>query len=29
MKGTVMVTAARSGRTNSGRSRKHLIMEKM
>ena len=29
MNGTVMVTALRSGSTNSGRSRKHLIIEKM
>ena len=29
MNGTVMVTLVRSGRMNSGRVRKHLIIEKM
>ena len=29
MNGTVIFTSLRSGRTNSGRSRKHLIIEKM
>ena len=29
MNGTVIVTLVRSGRTNSGRERKHLIIEKM
>ena len=29
MKGTVIVTSLRSGSTNSGRSRKHLMIEKM
>ena len=29
MNGTVIFTSVRSGVTNSGRSRKHLIVEKM
>jgi hypothetical protein len=29
MNGTVILTSSRSGSTNSGRSRKHLIIEKM